>query len=159
MPQASDHETLYQIEGTLETAFSTLLTAQSVTNHVSRATASKTAPFVDVQVSLGEATGRFTKDNDGTLRDSSFAFTLALRVVTNRLDDATTHKTYRAKIRNVIAQYVDNVNGALTYHAVAEMHHVQSTPEIEDENDLDVSAMQFIGVIDIKNDSWPAATP
>jgi hypothetical protein len=159
MPQASDYPTLYQIETAIETAVSTLLTAQSITHHISRATTAKTAPHVDVQASLGEVTGRFFTDNDGTLRDASFNFTLAFRVVTNRHDDSTTHRDYRAKIRNVFAQYVADLNAELTYHAVAELHHVESTPEIQDEDDLDVSAMQYAGVVDIKNDSWPAATP
>jgi len=159
MPQASDYPTLYRIESAIETAVSTLFTAQSIVHHKSRATATKTAPFVDVEASLGEVTGRFYTDNDNVLRDASFNFRLSLRVVTNRLDDSTTHRDYRAKIRNVLAQYVADLNAELTYHAVAELHHVESTPEIETEGDLDVSAMQYAGVIDIKNDSWPVATP
>lgn len=157
MPQASDYPTLYQIETALESAVSTLLTAQSVTNYAARATDTKTAPYVDVQVSLGEATGRLYVDNDGLARDASFNFSLALRIVTNRNDDVTTHRDYRAKIHNVIAQYGGNINGALTYHKVAEIHHSQSTPELQEDDLLDQSAMQFSGVVDIANDSWPAA--
>lgn len=159
MPQATDYETLYQIEGALEAAFSSVLTAQSVTHHLTRGTGSKAAPYVDVQVSLGAATEHMHTDNDGTVRDDFFNFTAAFRVVTNRHDDSTTHKSYRAKVRNVLAQYAGDINTALNYHKIADLTHQESTPEIEQDDDLDISAMSYAGRVKILEDSWPAATP
>ena len=159
MPQASDYVTLYQIEGALESALSSVLTTASVTHHLSRGTGTKTAPFADVQVTLGAASEHMTQDNDGTWRDDFFSFTATFRVVTNRLDDATTHKSYRAKIRNALATYAGALNTALTYHQVADLTHQQSTAEIVQDDDLDVSAMEYSGKVKILEDSWPAATP
>lgn len=159
MPQASDYETLYQVEDALDAALSSLFTAASVTNHIGRATTSKTAPFVDVVTSLGRETGRMFQDNDSTWRAASWEFEVVVRAVTLRQDDSTDHKTYRAKVRKLMADFVSSVNGALTYHSVSDLTHAQSSPQISNDDDHDISVMQFTGVVDIKNDSWPAATP
>lgn len=156
MPQAPDFETLYKIESTLETAFDTLLTADSVTVHKAREDVVKTAPYTDVLAVMGRETGRMYLDNASVARAASWEFEMLFRVVTIRQDDSTDHDTYRAKVRNLLAKYVATINGSLTYHAIADLSHNNTQPEVQDDDDLDISNLQFTGVIDIANGSWPA---
>tara|TARA_R110000868_G_scaffold252375_2_gene509001 strand:+ start:386 stop:862 length:477 start_codon:yes stop_codon:yes gene_type:complete len=158
MPAAPDFETIYQQEAALETALLTLFTAASITAHKARVTTKKVTPYVDIQATLGSETGRMMRDNAAAPIDraASWSFDVAFRAITNRQDDTTTHDTYRAKIRNLLAQFTTLINAELTYHAVPNLDHNGTEIAIDGEKQTDISIMTFTGVIDVRAGSWPA---
>lgn len=157
MSQAASFALVYQQEEQIEAALSVMFTAASVTNYATRSTTSKTSPFVDLQVSLGSELGRMVPDNAGTYRNGSWNFELMVRVVTDRGDDVTDHKTFKGEVRRLMADFSAQFTElALPYHAIADLTHEQTQIGIDEKDELDFSIMQFSGVVSTRSDAWPA---
>ena len=157
MSQAASFALVYQQEEQIETALAAMFTADSVTNYATRSTSNKATPYVDLQVSLGAALGRMVADNAGTYRNGSWNFELLVRVVTDREDDSTDHKTFKGEVRKLLDDYVSQFTElALPYHAVADVTHEQTQIGIDEKDSLDISILQFAGVVSTRSDAWPA---
>jgi hypothetical protein len=157
MSQAASFALVYQQEEQIEAALSAMFTTDSVTNYVTRATDNKATPYVDIQVSLGAETGRKDADNAGTWRSASWEFELLVRVVTDREDDTVDHKTFKGEVRKLLDDYVAQFTElALPYHAIADLKHEQTQIGVDEKDSLDLSIMQFAGVVSTRADAWPA---
>src|SRR6056300_192883 len=157
MAQSPDFETVYDVETAIEAEFAAL--PDSMTVYKSRATASKATPYLNIQCLIGEETGRMTVDNAGTFRNSAWNFQLLVGIVTNRADDSTTHKTWRAKVRKICADWVarlTQLNSTLDYHVIGNITGVGSSYSVDNENDVDITVLEFSGFVSIRPDAWPA---
>lgn len=161
MAQAPDFETVYDVETAIENAVATEFgnAPDSMTVHKSRATSSKTAPYVNIQCLLGEETGKMTQDNAGTFRNCAWNFSLLVGVVTNRADDAGTHADWRARARKILADWVarlTELNSTLDYHVIGNVEGTGTSLSVDNENDLDISVLEFAGHVSVRSDAWPA---
>jgi len=157
MSQAATFALVYQQEEQIESALAAMFTADSVTNHKSRSTTAKTTPYVDLQVSLGQALGRMVPDNAGTYRNGSWAFELLVRVVTDREDDSTDHKTFKGEVRKLMDDYVSQFTElALPYHAIADLTPESTQIGVDNDDTIDFTILQFAGVVSTRSDAWPA---
>jgi hypothetical protein len=157
MSQAATFALVYQQEEQIEIALAAMFTADSVANYLTRSTTEKAAPFVDIQVALGGEVGRMVADNAGTFRNGTWLFELLVRVVTDREDDSTDHKTFKGEVRKLLSDYkLQFDETALPYHAIADLTHDQTQIGIDEKGTLDFSIMQFSGVVSTRADAWPA---
>lgn len=155
---APDLKTLTEVDAAIEAAVVSILSDASVTAARQRDTEEIATPHVRVQCSLGAPTGRLhTVKVAGEYRQDMWAFTLHVGIVTNRADEAQDHEDLRADVRAALWAWQAAFNStALPYHSIARFDAAGTSPEVEDENNLDISALQYSGVVCVRAGAWPA---
>jgi len=158
MSTAPDIETIYRVEDEVEKGIKTILTGLGITAYTQQQDAEVVAPFVDVQLSLGDHTGHQWIDKNGGIWEAAWNATLALRVVTKRGDGGTDHVAWRSKIR-VAMQYASQklTESVLPYHTLSKVSTEGATPIFESDNDYDVSDLRFSVIVCVRTNAWPAS--
>lgn len=172
---APDIETLYQIEEAVQSAVKDALVTLGVTESsviVGQSLESLTCPCIQVWVQLGAANGHLISPPTLTyFVPDMWSIVISARVRTNRRDDQHTpqdgdpadqptpdqHKVMRAKLRYMCGDIFAKVNTLLSYHALSEVRENGSQILVDEENNHDITDIQFAGVVGIKPDAWPAA--
>lgn len=156
---SSDFQTLYQFEDAIESAVKTLFTNNSITAYRQRDNNTRVTPAVDIQFSTGAATEHLGYTCDGKLRPDTWNGSLQIRIVTTRSKNDASHSTLRGKIRNLLYSFEDNLTRTLLpHHSIARVMETGTTPQIEADEDHDISSISFNLVFAIRPDAWPVAT-
>ncbi|MBM3758410.1 MAG: hypothetical protein FJW38_31110 [Acidobacteria bacterium] len=146
---------LYKYEESLEAAFVTILSAASVTAVKQRNSATVAAPYVAIQLQAGTATGRMKYYNSKPLYDA-WSATLQTTIVTERLQNDASHSTFRAKVRELLYDAQAQITtDNLPYHAVTKFFEGSSSPQVEEENNHDVTVIQWVMEFQIRSTAWP----
>jgi hypothetical protein len=164
MPEASDIQTLYQVEQYVEQAFETVLEDVGLTVHQQRDTATLSLPFAAVRLSLGTASDQLyyntveSKWYDQLWENSQLQITL----ISDRLDttqQGTTHREWLGKLRKAMSEYATGVTTTeLPYHGLSEVRAGGTFPELDLDKKHDVSRIVYnIGAIGILPAAWPSS--
>ena len=123
------------------------------------ATATKKAPYVNVQIQLGEPQGHVALVGTATTPywDTFYAI-LNFEIVTKRTgaSSVAAHGPIRGAIR-ALMQNLAFDQTMLPLHSVPIITEAGSQPRIEDENDLDTSAIAFNLLLNVRANAWPTA--
>jgi len=156
---ASELADIYNFEDAIESAFATALEDEGLTVFTQRSTSELTTPRVELRCELGGTTDQFAADADGVLQLSTWAFTLRATVVTNRLENNSSHATDRARLRSLLVAFSTwtAVNAALDYIVVSRntIEELATQYNVNTEEDQDASALSFNGLLRIRDDAWP----
>ncbi len=114
------------------------------------------APYVNIQLALGGATGHFGQDRKGTLWHDAWSATLIFEIVTKRSKAQIEHKTYRAHIRRLM-QYAEGLftEERLPYHVITKIQEAGTRPTIENGDGLDISQVSFSCIVSVRQNAWP----
>jgi len=149
---------LFNIEPAVESALRSRLTAllPALPAFIQRDTRELPARFVAIQFTTGADTGRIHQIADGTFRPDSFACTLQLQIQTvrigGRLDN---HGFYRGKLRALVME-ARHDPAFLPYYVLNPFDQQSGTESIQVQDDCDLSALVFTGIIGIRPSAWPA---
>jgi len=115
------------------------------------------APYVNIQLQVGRATGHLRRDLKGAHWYDAWEATLGFEIVTKRSKDTNNeHSMLRAYIRRAMQKAAGSITESmLPHHTVTHIREAGTTPQIQDEDDLDVSQIRFDCVISIRNGAWP----
>jgi|SRR6185503_17316406 len=153
---APDFETIYAIEDALDLAFATLIRAADLAAWTQREVSQVVTPYSAVQVSLGASTEHYALVGSN-YRPDIWNASLQIQVVTDRKNNNPLHSTYRAKIRNVLADDAAiKASALLPYHEVFSTLETGTTPTIQAENDLDISTLTYAVKVGTRSGAWPA---
>jgi hypothetical protein len=153
---------IYDFETAIETVFAQILQTQfsgMVENVViTRARDILDTPRVELTLTVGEAL-RQRRSMGTPSREIPNAFNgvLSARLVTSRELNGGSHGKLRGLLRYYLSASANLVNGGnLPYHQILEMLPAQSTPQIIDELQQDVSELHYSIQFAINNAAWPA---
>jgi hypothetical protein len=159
---APDYETIYDLEGQLETGIAAALTTAGLTAYKSLATGDKTAPFVTVQVTVNEAQEKYTTVLRG---NEAWGFSCELQIVTNRTDDTgpADHVTYRKESRHAMERWLSsqsatgggNLNAQLTYLSIERLVRSGGSRGVDSGERFDLTTDTYNGIARVKETSWP----
>jgi len=155
---APDLQTLFRVEDALETAWQTVLEADGITTFKSREEDTLTIPRVDVQAVLAAVTGHRGEYAPGLFTLDAWSGTMMVQVKTKRVEDQPDlHGEWVAKVR-LAAQYFQDRFGVavLPYHALTMIQENGTDRSIGDDDETDVSAVQFDFIVSIRTDAWPS---
>jgi hypothetical protein len=149
---------IYDFEGQVEAAFKAFLEAAGLTAiDADTVEFQKARPRVNVVFQCGPALDHMVQTYDGVFRHDIFSGTLALEIITaaRTASEVSTHKEYRAKVRNAMAKARQNMtmtNLALVYINT----DGSTTPSVDPENGVEESQMNFAIRFGILSTAWPA---
>lgn len=116
---------------------------------------------VDIQFTLGAWTGHWAVDRAGKLRHGAWAYTLQLNVSTDaQPTDPAAHGRRVGLLRALFqSPSFDELLGedVLPFHCLASCDHQTAAPQVNIEQDTDVSPLVFTGVVSIRSGVWPLA--
>lgn len=119
----------------------------------SRETGDLVKTRLDVAFSLGAWSGRWLPDASGVLHHAAWAYTLQLSLFTSRQEKSRhTHGQLRGEIRARLEAAVLRPVW-VRHHTLASLNETTGTEQARTEDDLDVSAMIFTGLVTIRSDS------
>jgi hypothetical protein len=155
---APDLQTLYKVEDSIETAWQTVLQAESIPTFRTRDDDVLTLPRVDVAVTLGGATGHRGQRAPGQFALDAWTGQVTLQVKTKRVSDQPdTHADWVAEIR-LAAQYFEDRFGAavLPYHALSMIQESGTERSVGDDDETDISTVAFDFIVSIRSNAWPS---
>lgn len=155
---APDLQTLYKVEDAIETAWQTVLQAESIPAFKTRDDDVLTLPRVDVAVTLGGATGHRGQRAPGQFALDAWSGQVTLQVKTKRVSDQPdTHADWVAEIR-LAAQYFEDRFGAavLPYHALSMIQESGTERSVGDDDETDISTVAFDFIVSIRSNAWPS---
>lgn len=160
---ASTYAELYQFEDILLPQYSAVLTAAGVTNHYTRATGNLATPRVRLELKMLGTTDHTAVVYGGATMFDVWRFTLTATVITGRNQNNSTHQTYLGKVRYLLLapSTSSTINTALPYHSVCKSLAAEepSSTDTVQEEDQDVTVLQFGGLVQIDSSAWPNSAP
>jgi len=156
MARASDYPTLYDFEGQIESATDAVLSTLLSDVRKPRDTDEMATPRCVAQFTVERALAKLFQVPNGDLRHSIYDGTLAITIVTDRRNSASSHNSFRAKVRTLMADYRKqfNTETLLPYLTMLRCHETSGSA-VSFENDLDHSTLTFGVTIGIKEEAWP----
>lgn len=162
---------VYDIEGELETAITTLLNAQieSISSQDSP-TVNRSSNRVEVLVTLGSGKDRHLAPSEltGLEIDVEDAWDASVEIEVVTPDDANVHRTYRAYTRYVIARLPALINNQpaqpggpplLVNHVIGgPMYHKGSTPMLNPQKGFYVTRMSYGFFVSVHSAAWANLT-
>ncbi len=117
------------------------------------------AERVDIQLTLGQWTGRWAVDSAGAFYHGAWNYTLRFDVRTDAYpDDPHAHDRMVSTIRALMQVGAGNFgNDRLPYHCLVTIDEQSAAPSISVEDDQDISPMLFTGILSIRSGAIPAA--
>jgi len=149
---------LFNLEPTVERAFRARFGAllPALPALIQRETCDLPASFVSLQFTTGADTGRIHQIADGSFRPDSWACTLQLQIQTTRIKGRLdNHGFYRGKLRALVME-ARHDTAFLDYYVLNPFDQQSGTESIQVQDDCDVSAIVFTGIIGIRPSAWPA---
>lgn len=165
MPAAPDYETIFNLEDAIEDAAQTVLKAAPYSvPHVFTQRESGDLPpeRIDVQLRVTSHQGHksILRDGSGYFVRSAWNGTLTFSIFTKRErgSETMTHGKMRGRVRLACEYFKDAFNEEiLPYHALTSIVHQDTDPQINVEDELDVSALHFAVVIGVRTGAWPGS--
>jgi hypothetical protein len=157
---APSYEVLHEFEDAIEDAAKSIFVAQGFTNcYRTRQYVAVEAPRVEVVATLGAPTGH-KQWREAVRREvfDQYTFTLSVRVVTGRKEDTDSgdHRSYRGKVRWLMSELAQKFTAAnLPYYDILVLNPAGTQTELIDEQENDVSAINYSGVLAIRASAWP----
>lgn len=157
---APDLATLFDFEGNIEPALKTLFeTNISATGfHVftTQETDEVTTPRIVLMLKMGTGTEDTHIHMDGVRYQKGFNASLSFGVITKRTgkSNQASHGYIRGRLRELM-QSLTFDSDILPYHHLVKFWESGTQPQIQDENDYDVSQISFDGFIGIRLGAWP----
>ena len=164
---APDYESIYDVEGAVEPAIQTVLGAAGFAAFTQRGTSILPSVRVDIQLSLGEELETRGRDNERNFVTTGWRAQLLLRLVTPRFGQPdsngnplpytpTAHGRMKGKLRRVLQHAI----GAFTveilpYHVVTQILSSGSSPQLDADEEHDVSELAYACVISVRQGAWP----
>ena len=155
---APDLAALFAVEPAIEVPTAAFLASQAIPVFTSRSLAALPDRRIDFQLQLGNVTGHMHPMPGGTVYDRWNAH-FVFRVVTPRSSRGIPdpfHDQMRSKLR-LMLQYAGNAFTAdnLPYHTILSLMEHGTDPNVDNEQDLDISEIRFASVIGIRDSAWP----
>jgi hypothetical protein len=144
-------------------ARATVFAAASMTAHSQQSTSDKTAPYLNLQATIGAAREEYYTKTGLTEANKNFDFSFDVQIVTNRTTTSanTTHKTYRGKVRHFMERWLarntsgSNINASLSYLRIISMKRTGGNRGVNEGQTLDITTETYSGVLQVKDDAWP----
>ena len=163
-PQASDLDTIFDVEGGIEPFTVSALNAAGIGDvDPERSSEEQSTPRAEVQIHLGACTRRNPSSQSADPRAGlpcAWKFRMFMTVATDRAnpDQADSHSTFRAKARRVGALFLTQLNPLLPYHRIEELNEAGTTPSMvnEEARTEDISRLVFDGIVCVRPTAWPA---
>lgn len=160
---APDYPTLYRFEDTLIPRYAAVLTSAGVTNAIPRATADLSTPRCELHLAMGGTDDHVQIVTGSKQMFDRWRFTLTVRVITARNQNAASHATYVGKVRYLMLapSTSTTINALLSYHVLCAQLMAEDPTELEviPDEDHDITTCKFSGMVAIKSDAWPASSP
>lgn len=152
----SSFTTCYAIEDAVEAAIFSVLAAAGFSPFIQRTKSQLVTPRVEVQFVLG-ASREHMVNVLGVNRNDAWDGVLRTRIVTDRTNNATDHRTYRANVRATLSNISLITSSNLPDHEIRRMQESGTPLEISDQHDQDISEVQWALVVAVKFPSWPTS--
>lgn len=153
---APDFPTLYDFESQIEAAVKSALISGGITNvYTTRDNSILLVPRVEAQLNLMGPTGHMAGLN-GRETPDQFEAILRLAVVTSRSQTETNHAYFRGNVRYQMASIAQQFNStSLPYLQIMQMLPAQSTPQIFDDKEHDITELKYHVWFGIQATAWP----
>ena len=150
--------TLYDMQGTIESAAMSILSSSAgITNvYLSRDDNSdRPTPRVEVQAIVGNPNGHVYLSGSGEWFYDQFELQLNALVTTDRAFSQVSHSTYVAKVRATLSDNTKfNTGSLLPNYVMARPQMVGSQYSINEDGNMDMTALGFNFITIIKPTSW-----
>ena len=164
MSLAPDWIELEKWEDYFESAAKAILAAQSINAYITRTDETRATPCVAIEFTLGAQerhAGQRASDGEYfyDVYKATLSYTIATDRATNDDQDAAntdSHATIRAKCRWLMRDISLWSLVLLPYHQVTEIIPTGTSPQISDEQDWDISQLDFSMLVAVRADAWPA---
>lgn len=171
--QAPDLETLYDIENAVETAAQTVLAALDVPAFTQQQPDDLPGRRVNIQLRLGQPTNHKSQVTPGQFALDAWNATLGFEIWTPRLTktlngqadgppnpdyDPLVHGRFRARVRRAIQYFEDRFNETmLPYHCLTYIMERNTEPQVNVDDDADLSHIFCDVKVSFRKGAWPAA--
>ena len=156
MAQAADYPTLYDFEGQIETAADTVLSTLLSDVRKPRDTDDLATPRATCQLIVSGDKERYAQLPNGDLRGNLYGGTLEVTIATHRRNNASSHNSFRAKVRTLLQDYRTQFTAALLpYLQILKLVESGNSP-VENRDGIDISTMQSSIDFGIRQEAWPA---
>jgi len=156
---APNLETLFNLEPAVEKAFRARFATRfaALPAYIQREERDVAKQQLGIQFTTGDATNRIHGPlADGSFRPDSFACTLQLQIQTVRIKGRPdSHGYFRGKLRALVME-ARHDPAFLPYYVLNPFDQQSGTESIQVQDDCDLSAIVFTGIIGIRPTAWPA---
>lgn len=167
---APDLETIFDVENAIETACKTVIQSLGARAFTQRECEDLPQERVDIQLQLGAPTGHrgnmMPGQSPGQHVRDAWNGLLTFNLFTPRTEsngngnsepvDKARHGRLRAKVRIATEYFSDRfTEELLPYHVLVSIAQAGTDPQVNVDDDLDVSALQFNVVIAVRPGAWP----
>ena len=155
MPVSNRNE-LFKFETYLISGSKTILNNAGITTaYAQQDNTNLVSPRVELQSVVGNRTGHVHISASKADYDAWNA-TLNVVVITDRTNNPSSHYDLTSKVINLLANPENfNSGSTLPYHSVTRADYNGSTPQIETEDNKDLSALSFVLSVWIRPNAWP----
>lgn len=144
---------VFNIEPNVAASLKTIIgAATGVTVLTAYEDTDKATPRIELRIELGPNLKHWGIDGNGNQKPDAWEARFTFRIVTNRKKPAQSQPAIRAKIRTALTDSTLFPSEAMPYHAVPYFFEEGSIQEVETEEDVDSSEMQYSGQIHIRPD-------
>ncbi|MEM6884775.1 MAG: hypothetical protein AAF571_07055 [Verrucomicrobiota bacterium] len=148
---------LFDVETALEAGVVAALNGLNMKGYAARNVNAIDPPKVDLVAELGEATEHYHYDEaTGKTYEDTWEFSLKMTVTTRRRRNGRGHSRFCSRIRVMMQNRGAAVNAKMTQHAISAIKSEGSDDGIDDEEAVDITDLEFSGVISIKPEVWEA---
>ena len=151
------YDQIYDVQSAIETAATYILSASCGIAHTytSRNNSNKETPSAEVQFSLGAPIGH-TAIVSGSVVFDAWSGNLSVMIVSDRAVNNVSHSLYvdrtRRHLQNEALWYSGSI---LPNHVCFRSTNTNTLSQIDEEMNLDVTAMTFEQMIFVKPNAWP----
>lgn len=152
---------LYMVEAEVHKAIKTVLEANSIPCYVPRDKEPVKYPYVSARIQLGSATGHqhirpFNKRRYFDAWDATIEFQIYTDREVDESPSSPIHDEWKAAIRRIMQTDVCEFGrDVLPYHGLVKIIEQGTVPEIDNDQDLDISEITFSATACIRTDVWP----
>ena len=163
MPQASYDWQVYNLDA-VEDAIVQILRGPLANVYGRRSTENQTTPCVAVILQVGTPEGkrfiRFPENKNAIVQPlNTWNFELKAQVITNRTNNGDQHGTICGKVRALL-QYawltLTFTESVAPYHSITDIRESGAPSDFIDDDNLDVTELTFTGMLNIRDNAWPA---
>lgn len=114
-------------------------------------------PRIEVSVTSGGNTNHMKSIGGGFAVFSEWQVGVQFNIITERSANRTLHRDLRGKVRKVM-HTTDNAtfNAQLDYHDMMMVQEMGSSHSVDDENDHDITTLNFNMILRVRENAWPA---
>lgn len=159
---APDLETIYDPESAIELAAKNVLATYSIAAFTQRETEKLPVPRVDIELQITGARTHRGQRAAGILTQDAWDGTLTFWVVTDRprsgvvVTLAKRHHIMRSRVRMACTYFLEKFTaGVLPYHVLSHITEAGSDPQVNIDDDIDISVLRYTVVVSVRTGQWP----